>query len=228
MKKVVSTYAIATPCAVTDMKYCPGVPTCAPNGLRTHICQVPRRHATAKAANATQKCARQSRSTLRTGSPPVLSRSEFVFRYHLHGSPHLAVAKAAILVTRHQQIAGPGERGMYLGDEARHYHRIHVGTGNQDAVNDVRRRETKCDAPPLRNREAAGDEHELRCDNPHRDAAVRADSSPEILLCELTGQMQCLGIDTFDIARRVDVSRQGGEYDHGQGGGDQHADAQGP
>src|SRR5450432_4128434 len=108
MKKVVSTYAIATPCAVTDMKYCPGVPTWAPSGLRTHICQAPRTAATTKAANETQKCARQSRSALRTGNPPVRTRLEFVLRHHLNGRPHLAVAQTAILMTWHQQIAGAG------------------------------------------------------------------------------------------------------------------------
>src|SRR3982751_6855213 len=101
MKKVVSTYAIATPCAVTDMKYWLGVPTTAPQGLRTHICQVPNRQATRNAANATQKCARQSRSTLRTGNPPVRSRLELIVGQHLHCRPHLAVPHAAIF------MAGP-------------------------------------------------------------------------------------------------------------------------
>src|SRR5437870_86120 len=101
-----------TPCAVTDMKYCPGVPIPAPNGLRTHICQVPRKAAARNAANATQKCARQSRSTLRTGDPPVSIRLEFAFRYDLNGGPHLAVAQTAILMTGHEQVSGAGERGV--------------------------------------------------------------------------------------------------------------------
>jgi hypothetical protein len=41
-------------------------PTCAPNGLRTHICHVPSAAATAKAARVTHKWARQRGSTLRT------------------------------------------------------------------------------------------------------------------------------------------------------------------
>src|SRR5215208_2424662 len=46
----------ATPCGVTDMKYCPGVPRCAPSGLRTHICQVPRRQATTKGPKLSFAC----------------------------------------------------------------------------------------------------------------------------------------------------------------------------
>src|SRR5262245_44999652 len=107
------------------MKYCPGVPTWAPSGLRTHICQAPRMAAARNAANATQKCARQSRSTLRTGHPPVPIRFEFVLRYDLNRRPHLAVAETAILVTGHEQIAGTGEFGVHLGDEARHHHGVH-------------------------------------------------------------------------------------------------------
>src|SRR6187455_2324752 len=121
MKKVVSTYAIATPCAVTDMKYCPGVPTWAPHGLRTHICQAPRKQAARNAANATQKCARQSRSTLRTGNPPVRPGLESIVWHHLNSGPHLAVAQTAILMTGHEQIFFAGEFGVYLGHEARHH-----------------------------------------------------------------------------------------------------------
>src|SRR3954471_4242045 len=158
MKKVVSTYAIATPCAVTDMKYCPGVPTFAPSGLRTHICQVPRTEATKKAAKATQKCARHNRSALRTGSPPALIWLELILRRHLHGRPHFAVTKPAIFMARHEKIAGAGKLGMNLGNEARHHHRIHIGTGDQDAVNDVRRGQPKRHATPLRNRNAVRNE----------------------------------------------------------------------
>src|SRR5215212_1927530 len=134
MKNVVSTYAIETPCAVTDMKYCPGVPTFAPNGLRTHICQTPRTEAKRKAAKATQKCARQSRSTLRTGSPPIRSRLELIVRQHLHGRPHFAVPQAAIFVARHQQISGAGELGVHLRDESRHHHGVDVRAGDEKTV----------------------------------------------------------------------------------------------
>src|SRR3954464_11472120 len=100
---------MATPWAVTDMKYRLGVPTCAPSGLRTHICQVPRTDAAKKAANATQKWARQSRSTLRTGNPPVRSGFELVVGQHLHGGPHFAVTEPAILMAWHEEIAGARE-----------------------------------------------------------------------------------------------------------------------
>src|SRR6478672_7712708 len=100
------------------MKYSPGVPMLAPNGLRTHICQVPRKAAARNAANATQQCARQSRSTLRTGHSPILARLELAFRHDLNGCPHVAMPKAAILVTGHEQVFGAGELGVHLGDEA--------------------------------------------------------------------------------------------------------------
>src|SRR4051794_37623097 len=138
MKKVVRTYAIATPCAVTDMKYCSGVPTCAPKGLRTHICQVPSTAAARKAVNATQKCTRQSLSAFRTGNSPVLIRLELRLRQYLHGRPHLAMAEAAIFMARHEKITGPCELGVHLGNETRHDHGVHIGAGDQQAVNDVR------------------------------------------------------------------------------------------
>src|SRR5471030_3507065 len=100
------------------MKYCPGVPTCAPSGLLTHIRQVPRTQATTNAANATQKCARQSRSTLRTENPSILTRLEFVLWQHLNSRPHLAVTETAILMTWHQQIAGARELSVHLRDKA--------------------------------------------------------------------------------------------------------------
>src|SRR6476659_9189650 len=104
------------------MKYWPGVPTLAPHGLRTHICQAPRKQAPRNAANATQKWARQSRSTFRTGNPPVLVRLELALREDLDSRPHPAVAQAAILVARHQEIAGARELSVNLGDKARHHH----------------------------------------------------------------------------------------------------------
>src|SRR3982751_5308615 len=134
MKKVVSTYAIATPCAVTDMKYWLGVPTTAPQGLRTHICQVPNRQATRNAANATQKCARQSRSTLRTGNPPVRARLELIVWKHLDRGPHLAVAEPAIFMAWHQEVASARELRMHLRHKAWHDHGVDVRAGDQQAM----------------------------------------------------------------------------------------------
>src|SRR6185436_17617529 len=99
------------------MKYWLGVPTFAPKGLRTHICQVPITQAKRNAPNATQKCARHSRSTLRTGNPPVRPRLELIVGKHLHRRPHLAVAQSAVFVTGHQEIAGARELGMHLCDK---------------------------------------------------------------------------------------------------------------
>src|SRR5262245_28731411 len=166
------------PCAVTEMKYCPGVPTLAPNGLRTHICQVPRKAAIRNAPNATQKCARQSRSTLRTGYPPLPIRLEFAFRHHLNGGPHIAVAQTAILMTGHEQVCGLGEFGVHLSDKAGHHHGIHIGPGDEDAVDDVWSREAQGDAPSMWNRDTVRNEHELRGNDPYGDTAVRRDRSP--------------------------------------------------
>src|SRR5262245_5180419 len=156
-----------TPCAVTEMKYCPGVPILAPNGLRTHICQVPRKAAIRNAPNATQKCARQSRSTLRTGDPPVPIRLELVFRHDLHVRPHVAVAEPAILVTGHEQVTALGEFGVHLRDKAGYHHRVHIGPGDEHAVDDVGCCEAQGDTPSSWNRNAMWNEHELRGDDPH-------------------------------------------------------------
>src|SRR5829696_4635987 len=105
---------MATPCVVTDMKYSSGLPTCAPSGLRTHICQTPRMQAARNAANESQKWARQRRSALRTGNPPLGVRLHLAFQDHLDGRPHLTMAEPAILVARHQKIPRPCEFGVHL------------------------------------------------------------------------------------------------------------------
>ena len=119
------------------MKYCPGVPTSAPSGLRTHICQVPITAANRKAPNATQKWARQS--LLRTGNPPVGTRLELIVWNHLYRGPHLAVTNSTIFVARHEQIAGARKLGMHLRDKAWHYHGVDVRTGDEQSVDDIRR-----------------------------------------------------------------------------------------
>src|SRR5688572_944099 len=116
--------------------------------------------ATAKAAIATQTWARTSRRTVRsaaaaalrrrgaagagsaivaTGRPPLRVGPELLRRDHLDGGDHLAVPEAAIFVAGHQQVAGPGEAGMDLRDIAGDDHRVDVGAGDEDAVDDVRR-----------------------------------------------------------------------------------------
>src|SRR5215468_10898394 len=190
MKNVESTYAIATPCPVTDRKYWLGVPIFAPSGLRTHICQAPSSEATRNAANATQKCAKQSRSTLRTENPPIPIRPKRSFRQNLDRGPHLAVTEPAVFMARHQQIAAARKLRVHLRDKARHYHRVHVRAGDQDAVNDVGRGETKRHGPPLRHRDAARNEHELGGDDARRHAAVRGHARAEVMLGELAGKMQ--------------------------------------
>src|SRR5215510_4938705 len=104
------------------MKYWPGVPTFAPRGLRTHICQVPITAANRKAPNATQKCARQSRSTLRTGNPPVRVRLELVIWKHLPGRPYLALPPPTTTLAAYQTLVRPGKLGVALGHAARDHH----------------------------------------------------------------------------------------------------------
>ena len=60
--------------------------------LASHICQTPITLANRKAPNATQKCARQSRSTFRTGNPPVGVWLELIVGQHLYRRPHFAVS----------------------------------------------------------------------------------------------------------------------------------------
>src|SRR4029077_4071180 len=63
--------------------------------------------------------------------------------HNTYRRPHFTMAETAILVTRHQQVAGLGENGVNLTDVTRNHHRVHVGTSDEDAVNYVRRRETQ-------------------------------------------------------------------------------------
>src|SRR5262249_15642142 len=127
------------------MKYWPGVPVCAPRGLRTHICQLPSMHATANAENATQKCARHRRSAFRTGHPPLAVRLKFVFCEHLYGRPHLAVTQAAVFMARHQKVARAFEFRMDLRDKPGHNHRVDVRSRYEKAVDYIRASEAQSD-----------------------------------------------------------------------------------
>src|SRR5437764_15445520 len=91
-----------------------------------------------KAAKATQKCARQSFSVLRTDIPSVGSRLELVLRHDLHCRPHFAVSQPAIFVAGHKQVAGLFEDRVYLRDIAGNDHSIDVSYGDQNAVAHVR------------------------------------------------------------------------------------------
>ena len=90
------------------------------------------------------------------------------------------------------------------------------------------RREAQGDASSVRHGDATGNEHELRGDDAHGDAAVRPHRRSEIVLGELARQVQRLGVDPLDIARRVYVCGQCREHDHAENRGDEHADAEGP
>src|SRR4029078_3649524 len=160
-----------TPWAVTDMKYSPGVPILAPRGLRTHICHAPSTHANRKAPNATQKCARQSRSALRTGNSPIRAGFELIGRQHLDSRPHLAVALAAKLVARHEQIARARKLSVNLRDKSRHDHGVDVRPRDPKTLEDIRGGESQRHAPVSRNRDTLRDKHELGSDSPNNDGA---------------------------------------------------------
>src|SRR4030095_8305407 len=205
---------IDTPCAVTDMKYSLGVPILAPSGLRTHICHAPSTHANRKAPNPTQRCARQSRSTLRTGDPPIRTWFELISRQHLDGRPHLAVALAAKLVAGHKQIARARELGVYLRDKPRHDHGVDIRPRDQKTVDNIRRGESQRDAPIGRDRNALRDEHELRGDGADDDGIVAEYGRSQVLLGKFSREMQRLGIDPLHITWWVDADRERGEHDH--------------
>src|SRR3954466_13695407 len=104
MKKVVRTYAIDVPWAVTDAKYVSGFEYGACSGLRTHICQAPSAAAAANTTNAIHRCARISRLLRGTAHPPLAIRLELIGWHDLDASQHLAMAQPAELVARHQEI----------------------------------------------------------------------------------------------------------------------------
>src|SRR6185437_16020165 len=181
-----------TPWAVTDMKYSPGVPILAPRGLRTHICHAPSTHANRKAPNATQKCARQSRSALRTGNSPIRARFELIGRQHLDSRPHLAVALAAKLVARHEQIARARKLSVNLRDKSRHDHGVDVRPRDQKTMEDIRRGESQRDTPVGQDRNALWDEHELGGDSADDHGTVAKYGRSEVLFGKFSRQMQRL------------------------------------
>src|SRR5215216_2458675 len=107
-----------------------------------------------KAAKATQKWARQSRSALRTGNPPLRIRLHLIVRNDLHRGPHFAVPEPAIFVAGHQEVPGLLEFVMHLRDVARDDHRVDVGPGYEEAVDHVRRGKTKGDGATPRHCDA--------------------------------------------------------------------------
>src|SRR5215831_8581259 len=101
-----------------------------------YICQAPSTSAPAKPTNATQKWARTSLLARDTAEPfsRARSRQELVARQHLHVRPHRLVAGAAVLVARHQVLAGLRERRREGRDEAGDDHRVGVGGADDEAV----------------------------------------------------------------------------------------------
>ena len=86
----------------------------------------------------------------------------------------------------------------------------------------------KRDTPVGRDRNALRDEHELGGDSADDHGAVAEYGRSEVLLGKFSRQMQRLGVDPLDVARRVDFDRERGEHDHAQGCGDEYADAECP
>jgi hypothetical protein len=122
----------------------------------------------------------------------------------------------------HQQVAGVREFGVHLRDEAGHDHGVHVGPRDQDSMDDVRRSQAQRDAAALRHRDAPRHEHELRRDDSYGDAATCIHRRSEVLLGELTREVQRLGIDPLDVARRIYALGQRREDDDAEDCGDEH------
>jgi len=121
-----------------------------------------------------------------------------------------------------------GEFGVDLGNEARHHHRIHIGASDQETVDDVGRREAQRDLAPLWDRDATRNKHELRGDDPHGGPSVRTHRRSQIVFGELARQVQRLGVDPLDVARRIDIPGQSREHDHAERCGNEYADAKRP
>ena len=151
-----------------------------------------------------------------------------IFGEDLDGGPHFAVAEAAVLVARYQQVAALRELGVHLRDEPRHHHGIHVRASDQESVDHIWRRKPKCHVTVHRNSEAGRHEHELRRDRPDRHAATAADCGAEILLGKFSRQMQRFRIYPFDIARRIDAHLERGKQNHAQSRCDKDADPKSP
>src|SRR5260370_4900443 len=120
------------------------------------------------------------------------------------------MAETAILVTRHQQVAGLGENGVNLTDVTGHHHRIHVGTSDEDAMNYVRRRETQSHQTVCRYDKALRLEGELGSYDAARHLPGRIDEGPEVGFGELSREMKRVRVDGLDIPWRgyvVDYAR---------------------
>src|SRR6267142_2766517 len=149
---------MAVPCAVTELKYVEDVTKGAGSGLRAHICHTPRTKAAANAMNASQRWAKVSDLACVTSNPALGIRLELNGGDDAHRGRHLAVAQAAILVARHEEVAGTREHGVHLADEAWNDHRIHVRPGDEDAVDHVGGGEAQRHAPVRRQDDAARQE----------------------------------------------------------------------
>src|SRR5258708_24064730 len=115
------------------------------------------------------------------------------------------MAKTAILMTRHQQVAGLGENGVDLTDVTGHHHRIHVGTSDEDAVNYVRRRETQSQRTVCRYDKTLRLEGELGSYDAARHQPRPFNDSPEVGFGELSRQMNGVGIHGLYVTCRVNV-----------------------
>src|ERR1044071_9749387 len=148
--------------------------------------------ATAKAANATQKCASTRRLARNTAQPfsPCALGAEFVRREHSYARPHPLMARAAILVARHQVLAGIAEGGREGRDEPRDEHRVGVGSLDVETVDHVRAGAAESDGDPGGDQQALRMERVLLRDESHNDLAVGGDAGAESGLDKLTRNVE--------------------------------------
>src|SRR3954462_12219118 len=192
MRKTGGTYAIAVPCAVTELKYVEEVTKGAGSGLRDHICHTPSTSAAANAMNASQRWAKVRLLACVTGHPALGVGLELARRHDTHHRRHLAVPEAAILVARHEEIAGARELGGHLAHVPRNDHRVHVRPADENAVDHIRRREAQRHMAIGRQYDAARLERELRSDDAAGNLPVGREAPAQVGFRELAAQVQRL------------------------------------
>ena len=146
----------------------------------------------------------------------------------LHVRPHALMARAAILVARHEVVAGLREGRAEGGDVARLDHRVEVRVGHEKAVHDVGAGGAKGDGRVRRHHDALRRERVLLRDHAHRDGAVRFERAAEIGFDEFARDVQRFGVDDLDARRRHHLPVQAREDHDRHHGEDERHHERGP
>src|SRR6185369_14821825 len=170
------------------------------SGLRTNICHSPSTRAATKATKAIQKCASTSRLARNTAHPlPALCFGQKYFsRQHLNAPPHCPMPRSAVLMARHQALAGLVESGGEGGDEAGDQHHVRVGLVDDEAVDDIGAGRTEGDWHARRNHKTLRLEGILLRNKTDDDFAVRTQRRAQVVLDELARDVQLARVDGFD------------------------------